>query len=155
MEECLFAADLTDLTPNSNEFQPKLEPVDDTDVFALDGMFLCILPPSWSCLRTPESKRAPLSSPFDSPILLHLTHPLILTNLIGVIMHVNRFYNSLSALTPKGENSQIARDILMDVIGCSGLDLRGIEDILKGAMPDVRGIPGKLISLVPISTIVE
>ena len=60
-------------------------------------------------------------------------------------MHVNRFYHSLSALAPKGENSQIARDILMDVIGCSGLDLRGIEEILKGAILDVRSIPGKLI----------
>lgn len=43
MKECLSTADLTDLTPNTNEFQPKLEPVDDTDVFALDGMFLCNL----------------------------------------------------------------------------------------------------------------
>lgn len=67
-------------------------------------------------------------------------------------MHVNRFYHSLGALTPKGENSQIARDILMDIIGSSGLDLRGIEEILKGAIPDVRGISGKsryLISIPP------
>lgn len=77
--------------------------------------------------------------------MLHLTHPFILTNLVGVIVHVNRFYHSLSALTPKGENSQIARDILMDVISCSGLDLRGIEEILKGAISDARNIPGKSI----------
>ena len=38
----------------------------------------------------------------------------------------------------------------MDVIGCSGLDLRGIEEILKGIMPDVRSIPGKSIYPVPI-----
>jgi len=92
---------------------------------------------------TLENERPLLSSPFDSPILLHLTHPWILKNLIGVIMHVNRFYHSLSALTPKGENSQIARDILMDVINYSGLDLRGIEEILRGTMSDVRSIPGK------------
>lgn len=67
-----------------------------------------------------------------------------------MIIHVNRFYHSLTVLTPKGENSQIARDILMDVIGCSGLDLRGIEEILKGIMPDVRSIPGKSIYPVPI-----
>ncbi|KAG6376336.1 hypothetical protein JVT61DRAFT_2317 [Boletus reticuloceps] len=124
MKECLFAADLVDLTPSTDEWQPKPEPVDDTDVLALD-----------------ESKRPP-SSPFDSPLFLHLTHPFMLTNIIGMIMHVNRFYHSLSALTPKGENSQIARDILMDVIGCSGLDLKGIEEILKGAMLDVRSITG-------------
>ncbi|KAF8136567.1 hypothetical protein EV363DRAFT_1395672 [Boletus edulis] len=124
MKECLFAADLVDLTPSTDEWQPKPEPVDDTDILALD-----------------ESKR-PLSSPFDSPLFLHLTHPFMLTNIIGMIMHVNRFYHSLSALTPKGENSQIARDILMDVIGCSGLDLKGIEEILKSAMLDVRSISG-------------
>ncbi|KAF8559768.1 hypothetical protein OG21DRAFT_1402239 [Imleria badia] len=123
VEECLFAADLADLTASTNDLQPKLEPVDDTNILSLD-----------------ESK-PPLSSPFDSPILLHLTHPFILTNLIAVITHVNRFYHSLSELTPKGENSKIARDILMDVIGCSGLNLRGIEDILKGVVPDARNIP--------------
>lgn len=106
----------------------------------------------WSGSPAPESKRPSLSSPFDSPILLHLTHPFMLPNLIGVIMHVNRFYHSLSALSPKGENSQIARDILMDVVGCSGLDLKGIEEILKGTMPDVRSIPGKLIYPVPVTT---
>ncbi|KAH0830757.1 hypothetical protein J3R83DRAFT_2237 [Lanmaoa asiatica] len=142
MKECLSAADVTDLTPTANEFQPKLEPVDDTDVLALDGMFLCIIHSSWSGSPTLENKWPPLSSPFDSPILLHLTHPFILPSLIGVITHVNRFYHSLSALTPKGENSQIARDILMDIIGCSGLDLRGIEEVLKGAMPDTRHISG-------------
>lgn len=74
----------------------------------------------------------------------------MLPNLIGMIMHVNRFYHSLGALTPKGENSQFARDILMDAIGCSGLDLRGIEEILKGTVPDVRTIPGQLIYPGPI-----
>ena len=43
VKECLFAADLADITPSPNELQPKLEPVDDTDVLALDGMFLCIV----------------------------------------------------------------------------------------------------------------
>lgn len=104
------------------------------------------------CSPTLETQRPLLSSPFDSPILLHLTHPWILTNLIAVIAHVNRFYHSLSALTPKGENSQIARDILMDVINYSGLDLRGIEEILvKSALPDARSIPGKSYSLFPLS----
>lgn len=43
MKECLSAADLTDLTPNTNEFQPKLEPVEDLDVLTMDGTLLCIL----------------------------------------------------------------------------------------------------------------
>lgn len=42
VKECLYAADLADLAPSANEFQPKLEPVDDKDVLALDGKFLCI-----------------------------------------------------------------------------------------------------------------
>ena len=65
-------------------------------------------------------------------------------------MHVSRSYHSPTVLTPKGENSQIARDILTDVIGCSGLDLRGIKEILKGTMHDVRSIPGKSTYPVPI-----
>lgn len=42
VKECLFAADLTDKIPNANEIQPKLEPVDDTDLFTLDGTFFSI-----------------------------------------------------------------------------------------------------------------
>ncbi|KAG9318671.1 hypothetical protein JVU11DRAFT_765 [Chiua virens] len=128
VKECLCAADLTapSPSPNTNEVQPKLEPADDMNALVQGDT------------------NGPHSSPLASPMLLHLAHPFILSNLIGVVMHVNRFYHSLCALTPKGENSQFARDILMDMIGCSGLDLRGIEDVLKGVMPDM-GIPGKSI----------
>ncbi|KAG8217710.1 hypothetical protein J3R82DRAFT_5866 [Butyriboletus roseoflavus] len=73
-----------------NEFQPKLEPVDDANVLALDG-----------------------------------------------------------------ENSQIARDILMDVIGCSGLDLRGIEEILKSALLDAQSLTEQIFhvdSVIPPPT---
>lgn len=149
IKECLFAADLADLPPSENELQPKLEPVDDADILTLEGMLLSTVHAHRHGSPTSESKR-PLSSPFESPILLHLTHPFALTNLTGVIMHVNRFHHSLSALTPKGENSQIARNILMDVIGCSGLDLRGIEEIFKSAIADARSIPGKSICSVAI-----
>lgn len=147
VKECLFVADSTDMTPNVNEFQPKLEPIDDAGIFALDGTLLYVLHVFLGGSLVPESKQLSSSSPLDSPVLLHLVHPFILPNLIGVIIHVNRFYHLLSVLTPKGENSQMARDILMDVIDCSGLDLRGIEEILKGTHPDVRSIPGKLIYL--------
>ncbi|KAF9227689.1 hypothetical protein BS17DRAFT_693359 [Gyrodon lividus] len=125
VKECLFLADLTASDSAPSEVQAKLELVDDADPFL-----------------TNETSRPPLSSPFDSPILLHLVHPLTLTNLIGVTIHVNRFYHSINSLTPKGENSQIARDILVDLIGCSGLNLNGLEDILKGTVLDVRSIPG-------------
>lgn len=43
MKECLFVADLADPTPSTDGLQPKLEPADDTNVLALDGMFLCIV----------------------------------------------------------------------------------------------------------------
>ncbi|KIJ16952.1 hypothetical protein PAXINDRAFT_168391 [Paxillus involutus ATCC 200175] len=123
MKECLFLADLADPNSAPSEVQPKLEPIDATDPFL-----------------TNKTCRSP--SPFDCPILLHLVHPLTLANLIGLTIHVNRFYHSLNSFTPKGENSQIARDILVDLIGCSGLNFKGLEDIFKGAALDVRSIPG-------------
>ncbi|KIJ69307.1 hypothetical protein HYDPIDRAFT_185128 [Hydnomerulius pinastri MD-312] len=130
VKECLSLADLMDVEPTAKEVQPKAEPVDDTDPFLRDDI-----------------PRARISSPFDSPILLHIVHPLTLTNLVGVTFHVNRFYNSLSSLTAKGENSQIARDILLDLIGCSGLNLKGLEDVFKGALLDLRSIPGDELKL--------
>ncbi|KAF9246326.1 hypothetical protein BU15DRAFT_39687 [Melanogaster broomeanus] len=121
VKECLSLADLTDPESAQSEVKAKLEPVDDADPFLLNG-----------------TSRHPLSS----PILLHVVHPLTLSNLIGVVVHMNRFYHSLSSLTPKRENSQIVRDTLVDLIGCSGLNLKGLEDIFKAAVLDVRSIHG-------------
>ncbi|KAH7889366.1 hypothetical protein F5I97DRAFT_1993976, partial [Phlebopus sp. FC_14] len=126
LKECLSLADLTNIESNPNEIRPKAEPVDENDSFL--------------CNDLPRSR---LSSPFDSPILLHLIHPLTLGNLIGVTIHVNRFYQTISSLSAKGENAQIARDILLDLVTCSGLNLKELEAIFKSAVPDVRAIPGE------------
>jgi hypothetical protein len=149
MKECLFLADLADPNSAPSEVQPKLEPIDATDPFLTNSAFIFPVHSRRGSHTnidspTPETCRSP--SPFDCPILLHLVHPLTLANLIGLTIHVNRFYHSLNSFTPKGENSQIARDILVDLIGCSGLNFKGLEDIFKGAALDVRSIPGKLMS---------
>ncbi|KIK96331.1 hypothetical protein PAXRUDRAFT_10898 [Paxillus rubicundulus Ve08.2h10] len=148
MKECLFLADLADPNSAPGKVQPKFEPMDVSDPFLTNGAFILLVHSRRGSHTnidspTPEICRSP--SPFDSPILLHLVHPLTLANLIGLAIHVNHFYHSLNSLTPKGENSQIARDILVDLIRCSGLNFKGLEDILKGAALDVRSIPGKLI----------
>lgn len=43
VKECLFAADLFDLTPSTDELQLKLEPVDDASMLSLEGIFLYIV----------------------------------------------------------------------------------------------------------------
>lgn len=91
-------------------------------------------------------------SPFDKPVLLHLAHPLLLANLIHMISHVNKFYQYLMSQTAKAENAQIARDILLDAVDCSGLNLEGLESVFRTSLGEVSCIPGKwLYSLSRIS----
>ncbi|KAG0707666.1 hypothetical protein DFH29DRAFT_592452 [Suillus ampliporus] len=127
MKECIFLADLADPTPNMslnpNEVRPKEEPMD-------DNPFL-----HNSISQTSHSVS------FDAPILLHLVHPLALTNLTTVVFHVNRLHQYLASMTAKRENSQFARDIMLDLVSSSGLDLRVLEDILSTAIPEASAIP--------------
>ncbi|KAG0692911.1 hypothetical protein DFH29DRAFT_1007943 [Suillus ampliporus] len=99
MKECIFLADLADLTPNMslnlNEVRLKEEPMD-------DNPFLHNLS-------------------FDVPILLHLVHPLALMNLMT--------------------NSPFMRDIMLDLVSFSGLDLRVLKDILNTMISEVSAIP--------------
>ncbi|KAL4067943.1 hypothetical protein V8B97DRAFT_2021711 [Scleroderma yunnanense] len=123
MKECLTLSDLTDVP--SKDIQLKAEPVDD-DPFLRENLF-----------------RVDVTSPFDKPVLLHLVHPLLLANLIDMTSHVNEFYQSLNSLTAKGENGQIARDALLDVVDCSGLNLEGLESMFRTLLGEVNGISGE------------
>ncbi|KAG2157205.1 hypothetical protein DEU56DRAFT_763462 [Suillus clintonianus] len=129
MKECVFLADLADPTPNmsqkSNEVIPKEEPMDDNP-FLRDSA---------------NQSSSPHSASFDTPILLHLVHPLALTNLRAVTFHVNCFHQYLASMTAKRENSQFARDIMLDLVSSSGLDLKVLEDILSTAIPEASAIP--------------
>lgn len=64
-------------------------------------------------------------------MLLHLVHPFALRNLQEAVTHVKRFRDELDPLPPKGENSQIAKDILMDTVDSSGINLTALLSVLE------------------------
>lgn len=82
------------------------------------------------------------ASSFETPILLHLVHPILLSNLIEMTAYVNEFHQLLSSLSPKEENSQMARDYLLDIVDSSGLNLSALVDIFRAALDDIKHIPG-------------
>ncbi|KAH7922096.1 hypothetical protein BV22DRAFT_1095214 [Leucogyrophana mollusca] len=119
LKECVALIDITDTEP-----KPKTEPVD-VDVFSRDM----------------TSSRASFLPSFDTPILLHLVHPFASSNLCDVVSHVNRFHKFLGSLTAKGESSHIARDVLLDLVSCSGLNVGALESALKGTITELKHIP--------------
>lgn len=77
---------------------------------------------------------------------MHILHPLVLNNLRDAIGHVRRFRDELDPLPPKGENSQIAKDVLMDTVNSSGVNLDALLPLLEEIKPLVAPpkIPGTL-----------
>lgn len=76
-------------------------------------------------------------------MLLHLVQPYALANLTAAIKHVKRFHGCLQALTPKQENAQIAKDVLVDLVDCSGIDLNALESLLTDLVQDAQAISGE------------
>ncbi|EGO18642.1 hypothetical protein SERLADRAFT_418835 [Serpula lacrymans var. lacrymans S7.9] len=58
-----------------------------------------------------------------TPILLHLAHPYLLSNLRNVLSHINAFRAFLGTLTARGETAQLASDVLFDLVDSSGVGL--------------------------------
>ncbi|KAK1235991.1 pseudouridine synthase pus4 [Marasmius sp. AFHP31] len=71
-----------------------------------------------------------LSGSVNRPSLLHLLLPQALQNLIEAATNVKRIREFLGSLTAKQENSQIARDVLIDQVDCSGITLSELLPIL-------------------------
>lgn len=78
--------------------------------------------------------------PLDSPILLNLVHPYALLNLTGALDYVKSFRTFLGSQTPRGENAQIARDVFVDLVDCSGIDLSVLVPLLRESVPDAMNI---------------
>ncbi|KAF8163366.1 hypothetical protein B0H34DRAFT_650242 [Crassisporium funariophilum] len=72
------------------------------------------------------------------PILLHITHPFTLQNLIAALKHVRTFRTFLGSLPAGGENSQIAKEVLIDVVDCSGVDFESLILILEENLVKVQ-----------------
>ncbi|KAH7913732.1 hypothetical protein BJ138DRAFT_1145401 [Hygrophoropsis aurantiaca] len=125
LKECVALADISDTEPDT-----KIEPADHQDIFSWDS-----------------SARAAYLPSFDTPILLHLVHPFARANLCDIVSHVNRFHSTLSSLTAKGESSHIARDVLLDLVSCSGVNLGALESTLKDEVCELTSIPADDVRL--------
>nr|GAT53238.1 predicted protein [Mycena chlorophos] len=66
-----------------------------------------------------------------TPIMLHISHPFALKNLHAAVGHVNKFKNKIMSLNASEENSHLAKSVLLDLIQCSGVDLRALESLLS------------------------
>ncbi|KAJ6596973.1 hypothetical protein DFH09DRAFT_1133278 [Mycena vulgaris] len=83
----------------------------------------------------------PSSPVFDtrpSSMLLHLAHPYALKSLHAALNNVSRFKNRIGSLSASEENSQIAKNVLVDLIDCSGVDLNALDPILSDLLVEAK-----------------
>jgi hypothetical protein len=92
--------------------------------------------------------RRPASISLDAPPLLHLVHPFALEYLNSVLMHVRQFRAYLGSLSASSENSQIASDVLTDLVDNSGVDIAALEAFL---VESAQGC--QMLDSEPISTL--
>jgi hypothetical protein len=60
-----------------------------------------------------------------------------------VLTHVKNFRRFLGGLTPGGENAHIAKDILVDLVDRSGLNIEAINSLLGECIKNAEPISGK------------
>ncbi|PCH37980.1 hypothetical protein WOLCODRAFT_64515 [Wolfiporia cocos MD-104 SS10] len=75
-----------------------------------------------------------------SALFIHLSHPYPLDKLQKAAAHVKKFRDYISSLSASGENAQIAKDALLDVVDCSGVDLDHFQRVLGEVMQDLKQI---------------
>ncbi|TCD64663.1 60S ribosomal protein L7 [Steccherinum ochraceum] len=83
-----------------------------------------------------QEKQDTLSTPLHvvpaaAPILIHMVHPYVHRHMLAAVRHVKRFRDHIGSLSAKGENAQIAKDVLMDAIDCSGIHLDTLVPLLN------------------------
>ena len=81
----------------------------------------------------------------NSPILLHLAHPFTLQNFIIALKHVKEFRAFLGSLPAGGENSQIAKEVLVDLVDFSGVDLTGLISALEEVLERIQSLDCELL----------
>jgi hypothetical protein len=86
------------------------------------------------------SHSAVLERPLTSPTLLHLVQPFALQKFSTMVTHIKQYRAYLGSLSAKGQNAQIARDILIDVVDNSGIDFGALETLLKSFLPAVQAL---------------
>ncbi|KIK57736.1 hypothetical protein GYMLUDRAFT_228779, partial [Collybiopsis luxurians FD-317 M1] len=88
-------------------------------------------------LFTPSSPNKS-SRPLVSPVFLHLVHPVALQNLRTALAHVKQYETYLASLAPRTENAQLSREVLLDLVECSGIDLQGLKSIFDKLAESVQ-----------------
>ncbi|CCM04604.1 uncharacterized protein FIBRA_06786 [Fibroporia radiculosa] len=84
-----------------------------------------------------------VSTATASPLFMHLVHPYALQKVLSLLAHVKRFRDFIAVTPAKGENAQIAKDVLLDVFSCSGVHLSQLNHALDEVMQDLRSLEGK------------
>ncbi|KAF8212153.1 hypothetical protein K438DRAFT_1806059 [Mycena galopus ATCC 62051] len=84
-----------------------------------------------------ESSSPVFQTPASS-VLLHLAHPYALRNLHAAVSSVARFKNNIGSLSASEENSHIAKNVLVDLIDCSGVDFKGLEPVLADLLTEAK-----------------
>ncbi|KAL6305250.1 hypothetical protein BKA93DRAFT_845915 [Sparassis latifolia] len=77
-------------------------------------------------------------STFGPPMFLHLVHPYCLNKLHAALAHVKRFRDHVASLPAGGENAQIAKEVLMDVVDDAGLDLAAFVRVLSEVIQEAN-----------------
>ena len=72
------------------------------------------------------------------PIFVHLLYPTNLRRLHALLRDVKDFYEQLSRHKAIGENSQIAKHVLNDAVGCSGVKLVEFDSALTAVADAVK-----------------
>jgi hypothetical protein len=63
-------------------------------------------------------------------ILFHLIHPVCLGMLHSLLNHVKHFRGSLGGHSTSAETAQVAKDVLLDLVDYSAIDLLKLEPLL-------------------------
>jgi hypothetical protein len=72
-----------------------------------------------------------------------ISHPFALSRLHALLGHIDRLRTYLQSRHPSGETAHIARDILLDLVDCSGLELTGLHSASEGLMTELSKAEGK------------
>ncbi|KAF8505026.1 hypothetical protein BU17DRAFT_71546 [Hysterangium stoloniferum] len=70
-------------------------------------------------------------TPSTSPILITIIHPYMLDNFIGALFHLNTFRAFLDTLTASKLKAGIAKEVIVDIIDGSGINLKQFEAELR------------------------
>jgi hypothetical protein len=69
-------------------------------------------------------------------------HPYALINLHSILTHIKTLRLFMGNLSARGENAQIARDILVDLVDCAGFDIDALCLFLAECVEDAKAVPG-------------